>query len=219
MKTFYAFVLLIFIGLLYIGCSDKSNAPVEATSINENPLVLQKETGPGAWVIKYENEGAYWFTDEEAGLVLTLGLADPWSFCTEFVGETFKFKDIYLPNSNPDLRRILEQMKGKDITAKIWQVNPWPTDYNSFCTFFNQMNPFEPMASGTASFSIKDNDFLAWAQPNNNSNAFGYKSNGTLYSQTGQKYKLNLVYNAIWDGDEGANFHEVFKLQLTQTGN
>ena len=74
------------------------------------------------------------------------------------------------------------------------------------------------MATGTASFSIRDNDLLAWAQLNNNSNAFGYKANGTLYSQNGQKYKLNLVYSAIWDGDEGANFHDVFKLQLTPTG-
>lgn len=218
MKTFYAFVLLIFIGLLFMGCSDKSIAPVETVGANDNAVVLQKETGPGAWIIKYDYNGAFWFTDEEAGLVLTLGLNDPWTFCTDFVGETFSFRDLFLPNADPELRRILERMKEKDITAKVWQVDPWPTDYENFCTFFGPITPFEPMASGTASFSYRDNDLLSWAQPNNNSNAFGYKANGTLYSLSGQKYKLNLIYNIIWDGDEGANYHEVFKLQLTPTG-
>lgn len=219
MKTFYAFVLLIFISLLFIGCSDKSISPVETTGVNDNAVVLQKETGPGAWIIKYENEGAFWFEDEETGLVLTLGLNDPWIFCTDFIGETFSFRDLFLPNADPELRRILERMKEKDITAKVWQVDPWPTDYDSFCTFFGPITPFEPMATGTASFSIRDNDLLAWAQPNNNSNAFGYKANGTLYSQSGQKYKLNLVYHAIWDGDDFVTFHDFFKLRLTPTGN
>jgi hypothetical protein len=219
MKSFLSFCfLLAFVGLMLIGCSDKSISPVETTGVNDNSVVLQKETGPGAWIFRYESNLAFWFTDEEAGLVLTLGLNDPWTFCSDFEGESFSFKDIYLPNSDPDLRRILEQMKGKDITAKIWQVDPWPLVYNSFCTFFGPITPFEPMAVGIANFSYKDNDVLAWDQDNNNSNAFGYKANGTLVGQDGKVYKLNLIYNVIWDGDDFSKYKEVYKLQLTPTG-
>lgn len=46
MKTFLgAFVLVAFIGLLILGCSDKSISPVESTA-NNNPVTLQKDTGP-----------------------------------------------------------------------------------------------------------------------------------------------------------------------------
>ncbi|MCL5030388.1 MAG: hypothetical protein M1480_15360 [Bacteroidetes bacterium] len=219
MKTIYSVVMLIaFIGLLIIGCSDKSNSPVESSATNYNTVSLQKgSAGSGAWVIRYESNTAFWFNDPESELVLTLGVNDISSLCSGAGGlDMFAFKDIYLPNADSNLRRIVEQMKGKDITAMIWQPDPWPSSFTSFCNFYNNFGP--AMATGTVNFIYTDNDVYAWAQDNKNSNAFGYKANGTLMSQDGQVYKLNFVYRGVWDGVDLATYKETFKIQLTVTG-
>jgi len=218
MKTILrAVVLLTFIGLLIIGCSDKSISPVQSTSATDNPVVLQKETGPGAWIIRDEFNGAFWFADQESGLVLELGITDPWLRCSEGDHfETFEFKDIYLPNADPELRRIVEQIKGEDLTAMIWQPDPWPSEFTTFCNFLATAG--DPLAVGTANFMYIDNDVIAYDQDNKNHNAFGYKANGTLYGPDGKKYKLNLVERGVWDGVDLATYKETFKIQLTQTG-
>jgi hypothetical protein len=218
MKTFNrTFVLVAFIGLICIGCSDKSITPVETTGANNNPVTLQKDTGPGAWIIKDEFYGGYWFTDQESGLVLVIGLSDPWLRCSEGDHfELFEFKDIYLPNTDPDLRRIVEQIKGNNLTAFIWHPDPWPIEFTTFCNFLATAG--DPLAVGTASISYKDNDVFAYEQDNKNHNAYGFKANGTLLSPDGKKYQLNLVWNSLWDGEDGNSYKEVYKIQLTPTG-
>ncbi len=219
MKTIYSVVMLIaFTVLLIIGCSDKSNSPVASSATNYNTVPLQKGSAEsGAWVIRYESNIALWFNDPESGLVLTLGINDISSLCSGRGGrDMFAFKDIYLPNADTNLRRIAEQMKGKDITAMIWRPVPWPFTFSSFCSFYK--NYGSPMAIGTVNFIYTDNDILAWAQDNKNSNAFGYKANGTLTNQDGQVYKLNFVYRGVWDGVDMATYKEIFKIQLTLTG-
>lgn len=215
MKTFLSFCfLLAFVGLIIIGCSDKSITPIETTGINDNPVVLQKETGPGAWIIRHDEEMAWGFYDNETGLMLLLGVNDFDIFCNNPVGgaDIISIKDIYLPNADPNLRRLIALQKGTDFTAIVWQTDSWPSD---FCGFINSESP---LATGTAKVIYTDNDFYAWAQDNPNSNSFSYKANGTLVGQDGKVYKLNLVDHVIWDGDDYSKYKEVLKLQLTPTG-
>lgn len=215
MKTFLSICfLLAFVGLLLIGCSDKSITPVETTGVNDNPLVLQKETGPGAWIIRHDEEMAWGFYDKETGLMLLLGVNDFDIFCNNPVGgaDIISIKDIYLPNADPNLRRIIMLQKGTDFTANVWQTDQWPDD---FCGFVNTELPF---VTGTANVTYTDNDVYAWAQDNPNSNSFGNKANGTLFDKSGKKYNLNFVYRVIWDPGKDITLNEVLKIQLTPTG-
>jgi hypothetical protein len=221
MKTFLSICFLVaFVGLMLIGCSDKSISPIETTGVNDNPVVLQKDTGPGAWIIKDEFTGAFWFFGDNGLLVLIGQKNDPWSHCSGVRDrDLFSFKDIYLPNADPELRRIIEQIKGKDLVARVYYVDPWPSGYwETFCQFWRQVEPMEPFAIGTANFLYVDNDLLAWAQDNKNHNAFDYKANGKLIGQDGQKYILNVILKGVWDGVDLATYKEVFKIQLTPTG-
>jgi len=204
-----AFVLLTFIGLFYIGCSDKST-----TSVESNDVTLQKESsGSGAGILRYEAENAYGFIDTEAQLMLVLGINDFPAFCSDGGGmDWFKFKELLLPNADPELRRLIMQITAKDVTAIIWQTDTWPED---FCDFV--LNN-QPLAMGTANFKYTDNDFYAWWQGNHNSNPFGYKANGSLESLNGQEYNLNFFDRVNWDGI-GLRFKENVKIHLVPKGN
>lgn len=220
MKTFLGICFLVaFIGLLYIGCSDKSITPVETTA-NNSPVTLQKDTGPGAWIIKYDYKGAFWLIDWETGAVIILGMeSDPWSFCSGIREvEMFTWKDIILPNADPELRRIIERVMGKELTATIWYIDPFPASWVSFCTFWNQVEPMEPFAVGTANFGYRDTDLYSNLRENNNSNVWSFKVNGNLLGQDGIVYKLNYIDFGTWDGEDGSRHHETHKLQLTPTG-
>jgi hypothetical protein len=213
MKTFYAFVILTFIGLLFIGCSDKSIAPVETTGENNNNAVLQKVDEHGAMIIRHDEEMWWGFIDEQAGLMLILGVNDIENACAGTGGlDIINIKDIYLPNTDPDLRRLVALQKGKDFDAMVWETNAWPED---LCGFLDSELP---LATGTANLIYTDNDFFAYLYNHSNTNSFGNKANGTLFDQSGQKYKLNLVYRIIWDNIEYNHYNEVFKVQLTRTG-
>jgi hypothetical protein len=214
MKTFLGVCFLVaFIGLLIIGCSDKSTSPVQTTGVNDNPVVLQKDTGPGAWIYRYEGSWYYVFFDEEAGLILTLGLNDIEKNCAGEGGyDVINVKDLYLPNADPDLRRIITQEKA-DVTAIVWQADAFP-GWDFWCDFILNNEPF---ARGIVNYSYKDNDYFAWAQDNSNTNSFGYKANGTLKGN-GKVYKLNFNYRFIWDPSKNINLNEVFNIKLTPTG-
>jgi len=214
MKTFLSICFLVaFVGLMLIGCSDKSISPIETTGVNDNPVVLQKgSSGNGALIIRHGEE-IWWGFINDDGLMLILGINDIESACAGLGGiDVMQIKDIYLPNADPDLRRLVAIQRGKDFAAMVWQVNAWPDD---LCGFLHSEVPF---ATGTANLTYTDNDFYAWAQDNQNANSFGYKANGTLLGQSGGMYKLNLVYRIIWDNIEYNHYNEVFKVQLTPTG-
>lgn len=213
MKTFYAFVLLTFIGLLYIGCSDKSISPIETTGVNDNPVNLQKVTGPGAWIIRHQETG--WFSsyyDENSGLLLTLGLQDNSLGC-DGITDIYDIKDLYLPNADPNLRRLIAKQKS-NLAAMVWQVTPCPCG-SGLCDFIANN---EPTAIGVVNFRYNDNDYLAWMQGNNNSNAFITKANGTIEGQDGTFYNLNFMDKVMWDGDDGTRLSFHYKIQLTPTG-
>ena len=207
----YATVLLTFIVFAFIGCSDKSQTPV-----NPNTVPLQKTSGPGAWIIEYAaaHAYAYAFLDEENKFIVTLGIKDPSEFCSGTLNfDLFNFKDLLLPTDpNPSLRRLIRKITGEDISAYVWQFESVPADLITFiCN--NQ-----PKASGTVKFVSTDNDYYA-GEGGNNRDSFGTKANGTLTGTDGQKYKLNLVYHALVDrNDPSTLFKQVLNINLTPTG-
>lgn len=210
MKTFLsALALLAFVGLLVIGCSEKTTQPVESSN-----LTLQKVgNGEGAGILRYEAENAYGFIDLDEHLILILGINDVQNFCNGTGGmDIFKFKELLLPNANPDIRRLIMQINARDVSALVYQADEWPAD---FCAFILSNNP---LAVGTANFKYTDNDFNAWWQEHPNRNPFGYKANGSITGPNGQEYNLNFFDRIIWDWD-GSKFMENIKINLIPNGN
>jgi hypothetical protein len=207
-----AFLVMASIAFVLLGCSDNSVPIVTPTSIGDNTTAsLMKESGPGAWVFKYDYNIGWWFLDEN-GLLLTLGINDLSKYCDRQPPyfDEFAFKDIYLPNADPELRRIMEQANGGDVAALLFQVDLLPPE----TPLRSYICGKTPIFFGTASFIYTDNDAIAYLQDNENANAFGYKAHGILTGLNGHPYNLNLVYRAVWNPD-GKNSHEVFKIQLT----
>jgi hypothetical protein len=206
-----ALLLMASMAFVLLGCSDNSAPIVASTDAHQNgPASLMKTSGPGAWIIRDAYNGGYYFYDENT--LLLLGVNDLSLWCNRLGGyDEFKFKDIYLPNADPDLRRIVEQQIGRDLTARVYDAHLFTGTLRELCC--NN----EPIAVGTATWRLNDNDVLAYAQDNNNSNAFGYKVNGTLDGPDGRKYMLNFVFRYVWDPGT-TRYNEVFKLQLTPTG-
>jgi hypothetical protein len=215
MKTISCLLLLI-VSMAFVlsGCSDSSAPVIASTSVSDLPATpLMKSSASGAYIDRYDMTlYVYWFIDE-SGLLVTFGVNDVEAFCARTGGkDTFSFKDLYLPNVDPDLRRQLEQIEGRGVTALAFQVVPDPTkDLRGYIC------GMEPIAVGTADFRLEDNDVLAWMQDNKNSNAFGYKANGILVAPDGQKLTLNVVYRYVWDPGT-TRYNEVFRLQVTPTG-
>ena len=159
-KLFSVFALITFFGLLITGCSDKPITPVEANETNSSAVSLQKDSGPGAWIIRYEAD--YWFYifyDEDAGLALTLGINDISKFCNYEGGiDIVNIKELYLPNADPNLRRMIDLEKAHDYTAMIWQTETDPTLGVARDFICNH----EPMATGLSHFTATDNDYFAF---------------------------------------------------------
>ena len=207
----YAIVLLTFIVFSFIGCSDKYQTPVNPNAVQS----LKKTTGsgPGAWIIEYHKELAYGFLDEDNRFFLTLGIKDPSEFCSGTQNyDSFSFKDLLLPNSDPDLRRVIRKITGEDISAYVWQFESVPAYlFTIACTS-------QPIASGNVKFISTDNDYFVGGGGNNR-NSFGRKATGTLTGTDGQTYKLNLVYHALVDKEDPSTlFKEILNIDLTATG-
>lgn len=205
----YSAVLMTFIVFAFIGCSDKDETPVNPNTVQS----LEKTSGFGAWIIEYTGAHAYAFLDEDSGFLLTLGIKNPTEFCSGTLNyDLFNFKDILLPNSDPDLRRLIRQMTGDDISAYVWHFESLPDNLITFvCSH-------QPVASGNVKFISTDNDYyLDLDQVNRCS--FGSKANGTLTGPDGRSYKLNLVYQALVDkNDPSTLFKEVLTIALTPIG-
>ena len=211
-RIHFAIVLLTFIGLLFSECTDKIQSPTTAS--DKTLPSLSKTTGPGAYIIEYEATHAYAFLDEHSGFILTLGIKDPSEFCSGTLNyDSFSFMDLSLPNSDPNLRRLIRNITGENISAFVWQFESVPANLFTYvCS-----NP--PLAGGTANFISRDNDYYNPDAGGNNINSFGTKVNGTLTGTDGQTYKLNLVYQALVDRiDRNTLFKEVLTIHLTPSG-
>ncbi len=212
-RLFCVFVLITFFGLLITGCSDNSIAPVETNETTSKTVSLQKNTEQGAVIIRYEAEWFYFFFDENAGLALSLGINDISKFCNFEGGfDIVNVKELYLPNADPSLQRMIDLEKAHDYTAMIWQTetNPRSGNLREFiCSH-------DPMAAGLAHFTATDNDYFSYMQDHHNADSYGFKANGTLEGQYGELYKLNFVFRYIHPGNKDGLIYDkkVFHIQL-----
>lgn len=204
-----AIVLLVFIELIFIGCSDTLTPPDQSSQ-----SFLQKEgNGEGAGILRYEAENYYIFLDFEAQLLLFIGVNDVLETCNGTGGfDIMKFKELLLPNADPELRRLIMQINCGDAAAIVWQASDWPANLCDFAL------STEPLAIGTVNFRYTDNDFNAWWQEHPNSNPFGYKANGSLVGLNGEEYNLNFIDRINWDW-ETTKWIENFKIHLIPRGN
>lgn len=118
------------------------------------------------------------------------------------------FQDIYSPNNE---NRILQLLHGEEVPTTIW---PFAVDWESdFCAMFLA---YEPIAVGTARLRLTDNDVYAWTYTDNKySNAFGWTSQGRLYSPDGEAVRFNSVFRAVWDGIDGEKlFNSTSKINV-----
>lgn len=200
-------VLLFSVGLLFFACSDKSTQPVESSK----GTLQNIGNGEGAG-ITYETKNAYGFIDVDENLILVLVCDDIHALCSNHGGmEWVKFKELLLPTSDPELRRLIMQITACDVNAIVWKADTWPED---FCDFALNNQPF---AVGTANFKYTDNDYCAWWQEHPNRKPFGYEASGSVESLTGQKYNFNFFDRIIWDCD-GSKFTEDVKINLVPKG-
>jgi hypothetical protein len=201
--------------LVLMGCSDNS-APVVAsaggTDIPPASLMKTSESG-GATIITGETSLAYSFLDLETGLCVTLGINDLAKFCarTPPYYDEYSFKQIYLPNADPELQRVIQRVIGTDVTAMVFQVVP-----GSASNTRGYICGKEPLMVGTARLVRNDNDTFDEAVPP--VKTFGYKANGTLMTEGGQKYMLNFVWHIVCHNGDIANAKENFMLELTPAG-
>jgi hypothetical protein len=210
-----AVLLMASMAFVLSGCSDNSAPVVTSTVGSDNSAAsLMKSAGSGAHIERYDmTYYVYWFMDE-TGLLVTFGVNDIQKYCERTGGkDPFSYKDLYLPNADPDLRRWVEQIKGTGVTAIAFHVVPDPAKLYLRDYICGEV----PIAVGIANFKYQDNDVQAWLLDGNNANAFGYGANGILADPEGQTYALNLVYRYMWKPGT-TRYNEVFKLQLTPTG-
>jgi hypothetical protein len=215
----YLFTLFVFISITFCGCYDKSSDAITPASVNPNVMPsLAKTSGPGAWIFRFENTGYAFFYDVNTGLFVTIGVNDIPDFCSDNGGlDIFEVRNLVLPNSDPELRRVLQIVKGSDKSCSIWKTDSPPVPTKDGISNFISTNT--PIATGTAALVYTDNNLNADETDGKNSDAFGYKVNGTLQGQDGQLYKLNLVYRFVWNGVDPSKFKETTDIMLTPTGN
>jgi hypothetical protein len=147
--------------------------------------------------------------------LVTINIIDLTMFCNfqKPYYDELSFKAILLPNADPELQRVIQQVIGTDVTAMAFQVVPGSaTDIRGYICGKT------PIAMGTAKLMRRDNDVFGLVQDNPNVKAFGYKANGTLEGPEGQKYLLNIVVHIVVDEGDIANAKEYIKIQLTPTG-
>jgi len=207
-----ALLLIASLASVLMGCSESAAPVVTPTTPSDHPVPsLAKIDGPGAWIFRYEGLTGWLFFDAENQWLAAIGFTDVSTWCDGVVALSMvSIKDIYLPNADPDLRRLIFQQKGRDVAAVVWHGTSWP---ENVCELFSSL----PTAVGTINFSDKNND-VTWWLDNKNSNTFGEKAQGRLTGPDGQVYQLNLTWRIVWDGDDGTRVHMVTNINLTPTG-
>lgn len=213
MKTL-SFLLLLMANLAFVlaGCTDTPGPVAASASGIDNPAaLLAKTSGPGAWIYRgtYDTY-RYGFLDANSGLAALVGVNDFSTFCVSFEDgiDEFPFKDLLLPDADPDLRRVMEQVKGTDVSISVWDLDVFQ---GGFCA--TGRAGYRPIAVGTVHYINTDNDLLAWLQLNYNMNAYGCMAEGSATGPEGQAYRVTIVYRAIYSAVT-QGYREVMKIRL-----
>ena len=168
-----------------------------STSVLSNPPAA---SGPN--VIRFNDDFAVFNIDTRNGLSAVLG-ADPNEFCNGIVNfDTVSYLEVDVPE---DANRISQKLSGH-VQASVWPFTVFD------CTLFSTV---PPLATGMAKVKGTDNDLFVFLNPDNvNANAFGYNAHGALTDQSGNRRNFNLVFRAVWDGNDPSTFRIVELIQL-----
>ncbi len=218
MKTLsFSLVSSAILSSMLLGCSDNpapTATPVVSTHSVATPLA--KESGPGAWVFRYQDQLVQGWVDAQSGIVFLMGVSDVTAFCnsgrTEGI-EMADVKDIFLPNADPAFRRLIERAVNKESSILVWDYSLWAGDW---CQLFTT---YPPKATGVGKLTWSDTDFLADVQPHHNTDVFGWKGNGVLSGVDGKTHTLNFIAKIMWgtNGKDG-HFNYVFNIVYTPGG-
>jgi hypothetical protein len=159
---------------------------------------------PGKIIVRGEDIFLLSTEDYKAGLT-AIHNGDVVEYCqgNEEPAVLIDYQDIYSPKYED---RIIEILHGEDVPTTVW---PFAVDWEdeNWCDMFLTN---DPIATGTAKLRATDNDVYAWTYTDNkHSNAFGWTSQGLLYSLSDEPVRFSSVYREVWDGIDGsrvANF-------------
>ena len=128
--------------------------------------------------------------------------------------EPLVFFDVQYLSSPSNENRIFQIFQADDVHTEVWDfLIDWEVEtVEELCAQFNGK---EPIAEGLTKVRGTDNDLIVFLYPNNNANAFGWVSQGQLYSPEGEKIHFNGVFRVTWDGEDGERGNVVSKINLT----
>ena len=127
--------------------------------------------------------------------------------------EPLVFFDVQYLSSPSNENRIFQISQADDVPTQVWDfIIDWEVEtVEELCAQFLGK---EPIAQGFTHVRTTDNDLIVWLYPNNNANAFGWVSQGQLYSPEGEKVHFNGVFRVTWDGEDGERGNAVSKINL-----
>lgn len=160
------------------------------------------ESGP---VERYDDFFFWGVEDADAGLLVFLGWDIRDWVCPPYPmppDDMISFKRVVSP-SNPD--RIITTAKG-EVRAYVWDLEV--ANSFAFCDL-------DPIATGTASVVLTDNDEGAWwYETGPNANAYGISAHGKLTNGDGERVMFSVHDRVVWDGDDPATFQTNSKVNL-----
>ena len=163
------------------------------------PIYADPPAQSGPHVYRYQDNTWFWFADADAGLTVFLGIPDIVAACNgeEWLPEEVDIMDVI---TEEEPARIVSRLRG-DLTVTVWET------VGIDCAKFTSELP---LAYGTVTLFLNDNDVLAWQEnERNNKNAYTWKANGVVWeSLTGEPMRLNLVAHFLWGGYNNPAFKE-----------
>ncbi len=140
--------------------------------------------------------------DQKAGLIAVLGF-DPVESCSGPGPIVNDMVEVMLVDIQANPARIAIFAKGEYRTT-VWDFVEFDCDQ-----FLGEL----PLAVGTATVKLTDNDFFLSSAPNNN--AYGFSAHGTLHNPvTGAPLQLTGVFRAIWDKEANEAIVKKSKVSL-----
>jgi hypothetical protein len=171
------------------------------------PAFADPPASSGPIVVRFELDGedgvGFFYADERKGLSVTIGV-DVVADCNgTFDADLVSIQEIHVPE---DANRIISLLNGDDLTTTVWPF----TEFD--CGLFTTI---EPVATGTSDLVLTDNDLDVGLTPDNvNWNAFGFTAHGLLTAQDGSDVHFNGVERCVWDGNNGATFSCVERINM-----
>ena len=119
-------------------------------------------------------------------------------------------------SSTPDCGGLLEPADRQRVVADPYDpINIFLVDLSGDGACFG----FDLVASGEGKLVYTDNDYYAFFQDRNSSNAFGFRATGKVVDSDGGRWHFNGMVHQVWDGEDFATLKATEQFNLKPTGN